>query len=78
MWAVIVSRSDEKRMYTCPGYEESTRTCGVREEKKPPKNSWQHNAEIDNKKHQLLPHPQSNQFEDDEQDEEEKQQRLLI
>lgn len=24
VWEDVVSRSDENRMYTCPGYEEST------------------------------------------------------
>ena len=51
----------ENRMYTCPGYEESTR--GVREEKRAEK--W-HNAEIDKKKLLCPTLPQSNQFEDDE------------
>ena len=40
----------ENRMYTCPGYEEST--CGVREEKRAEK--W-HNAEIDKKNYYAPP-----------------------
>jgi len=51
----------ENRMYTCPGYDEST--CGVREEKRAEK--W-HNAEIDKNKLLCPTLPQSNQFEDDE------------
>jgi hypothetical protein len=51
----------ENRMYTCPGYEEST--CGVREEKRAEK--WQ--MQKSTKKKLLCPTlPQSNQFEDDE------------
>ena len=43
----------ENRMYTCPGYEEST--CGVREEKRAEK--WQ--MQKSTKKTHIMPHPPS-------------------
>ena len=44
----------ENRMYTCPGYEEST--CGVREEKRAEKKM----AQCRNRQKQtIMPHPPS-------------------